>query len=111
MAGNASSSPNSKKQSMLNKHKGRTYIGLKYDYLHATKNSKIMARVLIQITTEAEWKDAQVKLREAGIILTHRKHRKGGYVCYASKELCEALDRIYILRQLPKQNILISGTI
>ena len=70
-----------------------------------------MARVLIDIKNEAEWKKAQTELREAGIILTHRQHRKGGYVCYASEELREALTRVHTLRQLPKKNLLISGAI
>lgn len=70
-----------------------------------------MARVLINITSEEEWKKAQAELHEAGIILTHRQHRKGGYVCYASEELREALNRVHTLRQLPKKNLLISGAI
>lgn len=80
-------------------------------YFYPIKQPKIMARVLIDIKNEAEWKKAQAELREAGIILTHRQHRKGGYVCYASTELREALTRVHFLRQLPKKNLLISGAI
>ena len=70
-----------------------------------------MARVLIKITSEADWKKAQAELHEAGIILTHRQHSKGGYVCYASKELTEALNLVHSLRQLPSKNFLLSGAL
>ena len=47
----------------------------------------IMARVEIIPDTEAEWKRARLDLRKRGIILTHRRHSLGGYVCYASPQL------------------------
>ena len=44
-----------------------------------------MAR--IELKEGMTWEKTQAKLAAEGIILTHRQHRKGGYVCYASKKL------------------------
>ena len=46
-----------------------------------------MARVELKKDTEDEWKRARIDLRKRGIVLTHKKHRKGGYVCFASPQL------------------------
>ena len=43
-----------------------------------------MARVMIE---EGKFEEARKELAKRGIILYNRKHRKGGYVCRASKEL------------------------
>ncbi len=49
---------------------------------------RIMARVLIK---EEEFEEAREKLALIGVILYRKKHRKGGYVCRASKKLKEKL--------------------
>ena len=33
------------------------------------------------------WESARIEAAQMGIVLTKRKHKKGGYVCYASKKL------------------------
>ena len=48
-----------------------------------------MARVLIK---EEEFEEAREKLAQIGVILYRKKHKKGGYVCRASKKLKEMLE-------------------
>lgn len=48
-----------------------------------------MARVEIQ---PENFEQARKELASIGIILYNRKHRKGGYVCRASKALRESLE-------------------
>ena len=43
-----------------------------------------MARVVIN---EEDFEEARVRLALIGVILYKKKHRKGGYVCRASKKL------------------------
>ena len=43
-----------------------------------------MARIDIK---EEQFEETRRELAQAGIILYHRKHRKGGFVCRASKNL------------------------
>ena len=50
---------------------------------------RIMARVLIK---EEEFEEAREKLALIGVILYRKKHKKGGYVCRASKKLKEMLE-------------------
>ena len=50
-----------------------------------------MAR--IKLKTGVSWEQARDELRMTGIILTHHRHKKGGFVCYASKALRESLKR------------------
>lgn len=42
------------------------------------------------------WEETRTALAQTGIILTHRPHKKGGFVCYASKALRESLRRLTI---------------
>ena len=58
-----------------------------------------MARLLLNGRT---WEQARDDAQKAGIILTRRPHRKGGFVCRASKELKEALQLQMNLRDLPE---------
>ena len=46
-----------------------------------------MARIIIH----GDLALAREQLKRLGIILTNRRHRKGGYVCYADKQLRQAL--------------------
>ena len=48
-----------------------------------------MARVVIK---EEEFEEAREKLAQIGVILYRKKHKKGGYVCRASKKLKEMLE-------------------
>ena len=43
-----------------------------------------MARVMIE---EGKFEEARKLLAQSGIILYRREHRKGGYICRASKKL------------------------
>ena len=61
------------------------------------------------IQSGTTWEQARADAEKAGIILTKRTHSKGGYVCFASKQLRESLQQVFTLRQLPEKNILISG--
>lgn len=65
-----------------------------------------MARVEIK---PENFEEARKELAAIGIILYNRKHRKGGYVCRASKPLRESLARVYAFNQLPKEDIVIRG--
>ena len=65
-----------------------------------------MARAIID---EKNLEAARKQLASIGIILYNKKHRKGGYVCRANKALRESMDRMYALRELPEQDILICG--
>lgn len=58
-----------------------------------------MARM--DIINGVTWEQARKEAAQSGIILTHRKHTKGGYVCYASKRLRESFKMLHQLRQLP----------
>jgi hypothetical protein len=64
-----------------------------------------MARVIIS----GDFEDARKKLNSIGITLTTRPHKKGGFVCYANKELRESIARAIALQELPKDNIFFSG--
>ena len=57
------------------------------------------------------WEQARVDAQNAGIILTKRTHSKGGYVCFASKQLRQSLLQVLTLRQLPEKDIYICGKI
>ena len=65
-----------------------------------------MARVIID---EKNFESAREQLASIGIILYNKKHRKGGYVCRANKALRESMARMFALRELPEQDIFISG--
>ena len=54
-------------------------VGHKYD-----KGSITMARMELD---GRSWEEARAEAEQAGIVLTKRKHKKGGCVCYANKEL------------------------
>ena len=43
---------------------------------------------------ESEFEEARERLAKQGIILYRKKHRKGGYVCRASKKLKEELIKM-----------------
>ena len=47
------------------------------------------------------WEQARIEAQRAGIVLTRRPHKKGGFFCYAGKKL----------RQLPDQGYLLAGKI
>ena len=57
-----------------------------------------MARV--DIREGVSWEQARDELAAKGIILTHRMHRKGGYVCKASKALRESMELLDALNEL-----------
>ena len=67
-----------------------------------------MARVDIH---PKDFEQARIELASIGIILYRREHRKGGYVCRASKTLRESLARVQALKELPQQNIYLHGKI
>ena len=67
-----------------------------------------MARVIIE---EKDLEKARKQLAAIGIIVYNRHHRKGGYVCRANKALKESMARMYALKELPKQDIYISGAL
>ena len=48
-----------------------------------------MARIDIK---EEDFEKARKELAKRGIILYNRKHRKGGYICRASKKLRELFE-------------------
>jgi len=64
-----------------------------------------MARVIIS----GDFEDARKKLNSIGITLTTRPHKKGGFVCYANRALRESISRAIALRELPKDDIYLSG--
>jgi len=66
-----------------------------------------MARVIIN----GDFETARKKLNAIGIILTTHRHKKGGFVCYANRILRESIARTLALRDLPKDDIFISGKI
>ena len=66
-----------------------------------------MARVIIN----GDFETARKRLHSIGIILTTHRHKKGGFVCYANKTLRESIARTLALRELPKDNIFLSGKI
>ena len=43
---------------------------------------------------ESEFEEARERLAQQGIILYRKKHRKGGYVCRASRKLKEELIKM-----------------
>ena len=66
-----------------------------------------MARVIIH----GDFEIARQKLQSIGITLTKRMHRKGGFVCYANKQLRQSMARMLALKQLPQNDIFISGAL
>ncbi len=66
-----------------------------------------MARVIIH----GDFEIARQKLQSIGITLTKRTHRKGGFVCYANKQLRQSMARMLALKQLPQNDIFISGAL
>lgn len=66
-----------------------------------------MARVIINGNFNA----ARKQLKSVGIILTTHPHKKGGFVCYANKELRASIARLQALRDLPEDEIFIHGKI
>lgn len=67
-----------------------------------------MAR--IEIGTK-NFEEARKELASIGIILYRKEHRKGGYICRASRTLRESIARTQALKELPKDNIYIHGKI
>jgi len=51
----------------------------------------ILVRIMARVIIKEDFEKARKELASVGIILYNRKHRKGGYVCRASKELRERL--------------------
>ena len=68
-----------------------------------------MARMIFK--NNQTWEQAQLEAERSGIVLTRRPHKKGGYVCYANKQLRESLQLMVQLRQLPQQGYLLAGKI
>ena len=68
-----------------------------------------MARMIL--SQGKSWDEARQDALKVGIILTRRKHRKGGYVCYASAQLRCSLEQLQKLREMPANNILIAGAL
>ena len=64
-----------------------------------------MARVIIN----GDFETARKKLDSVGITLTKHVHKKGGFVCYANKTLRESIARVFALKQLQDDDLLISG--
>ena len=60
-----------------------------------------MARIEVK---PEEFEQARKELASIGIILYNRKHRKGGYVCRASKSLRESLERAYTFKEMIQGN-------
>ena len=58
--------------------------------------TKVRVRIMahIEINDKIDFETARRVLADGGIILYNKKHRKGGYVCRASKKLREQLERM-----------------
>jgi len=54
----------------------------------------ILVRIMARVIIKEDFEKARKELASVGIILYNRKHRKGGYVCRASKELRERLQSL-----------------
>ena len=64
-----------------------------------------MARVLITgdfeearkklILITGDFEEARKKLKTIGVVLTTHPHKKGGFVCYASRELRLSMEKVF----------------
>ena len=42
---------------------------------------------LLSLRENQTWEQARIEAQRAGIVLTRRPHKKGGFFCYAGKKL------------------------